>query len=211
MKNRDKYSALSFRHFILGAITVFVYVGVEVGIPNFINLLLTDPKGLAYSAGVAGSVVGTYWFLMMIGRVVGGVASSYISPRIMLTTVSGVAAALVIAGIYSSPESVVNMPVFLSNISFGVAQVPLSVLLFSLCGLCTSVMWGATFNLAVEGLGKYTAMGSGFFMVMVVGGGVLPLLQGVVSDVTGSYIASYWIIARNSLLVIHLRLKLGIF
>jgi len=55
-------------------------------------------------------------------------------------------------------------------------------------------MWGGIFNLAVEGIGKYTAMGSGIFMVMVVGGGVLPLIQGVVADITVSYLASYWVI-----------------
>ena len=87
------------------------------------------------------------------------------------------------------------MPVFKANISFGLQIVPLSVVLFVLCGLCTSIMWGSIFNLAVEGIGKYTAMGSGIFMVMVVGGGVLPLLQGLVADLTVSYLASYWVIA----------------
>ena len=63
-----------------------------------------------------------------------------------------------------------------------------------LCGLCTSVMWGGIFNLAVEGLGKYTAVASGFFMVMVCGGGILPLIQGWVADLTGSYLVSYWVL-----------------
>jgi FHS family L-fucose permease-like MFS transporter len=54
-------------------------------------------------------------------------------------------------------------------------------------------MWGGIFNLAVEGLGKYTALASGIFMMMVVGGGVLPLLQQFISDSVG-YIASYWLI-----------------
>ena len=67
------------------------------------------------------------------------------------------------------------------------------VLLFVACGLCTSVMWGATFNLAVEGLGKYTSIASGLFMVMVCGGGILPLLQGAVADAAG-YIQSYWVL-----------------
>jgi len=72
--------------------------------------------------------------------------------------------------------------------------VPVSVVLFVLCGLCTSIMWGGIFNLAVEGIGKYTTMGSGIFMMMVVGGGVLPLIQGAVADITASYMASYWVI-----------------
>ena len=54
-------------------------------------------------------------------------------------------------------------------------------------------MWGGLFNLAVEGLGKYTSVGSGIFMVMVCGGGILPLIQGYVADLAG-YLASYWVI-----------------
>ena len=71
--------------------------------------------------------------------------------------------------------------------------VPLTALLLVLCGLCTSVMWGSIFNLAVEGLGKSTAQASGIFMVMVVGGGILPLLQNFIAD-KSSYIISYWVI-----------------
>ena len=73
------------------------------------------------------------------------------------------------------------------------ANVPVSIVFFVLCGLCTSVMWGAIFNLAVEGLGKYTSIASGLFMVMVCGGGILPFIQGAVADVTG-YIQSYWVL-----------------
>jgi FHS family L-fucose permease-like MFS transporter len=54
-------------------------------------------------------------------------------------------------------------------------------------------MWGATFNLAVEGLGKYTSIASGLFMVMVCGGGILPLIQGAVADAAG-YVQSYWVL-----------------
>lgn len=61
-------------------------------------------------------------------------------------------------------------------------------------GLCTSVMWGGIFNLAVEGLGKYTAQASGIFMMMVVGGGVVPLLQNWIAT-TYSYMSSYWLVA----------------
>ena len=77
--------------------------------------------------------------------------------------------------------------------SLATPKVPLSALFLVLCGLCTSVMWGGIFNLAVEGLGKYTAQASGIFMMMVVGGGVLPLIQNWLADIT-SYMTSYWII-----------------
>lgn len=62
-----------------------------------------------------------------------------------------------------------------------------------LVGLCTSIMWGGIFNLAVEGLGKYTAAASGIFMVLVSGGGIVPAIQGGVADAAG-YLASYWVV-----------------
>ena len=73
------------------------------------------------------------------------------------------------------------------------ALILLAEFFFVLCGLCTSVMWGAVFNLAVEGLGKYTSIASGLFMVMVCGGGILPLVQGAVADAFG-FINSYWVL-----------------
>lgn len=72
-------------------------------------------------------------------------------------------------------------------------EVPMSALLLVLCGLCTSVMWGGIFNLAVEGLGKYTAQASGIFMMMVVGGGVMPFIQNWIADNAG-YMTSYWLV-----------------
>ena len=198
---KDKHSAMSFRHFLLGTIAIFLYVGIEVGIPNFINLFLTASQsvadgaaGMGIDAGAAGTVVGTYWFLMLIGRLTGAALGGKFSAKSQLTFVSLLSLILVIAGIFLPSSISVSMPVFKADISFGLQVVPLSVVLFVLCGLCTSVMWGGIFNLAVEGIGKYTAMGSGIFMVMVVGGGVLPLIQGVVADLTKSYMASYWVI-----------------
>ena len=61
-----------------------------------------------------------------------------------------------------------------------------------LVGLCTSIMWGGIFNLAVEGLGKYLAAASGIFMVLVCGGGILPWIQAKVADAAG-YLPSYWV------------------
>ncbi len=194
---KDEHSALSFRHFRLGALAIFIYVGIEVGIPNFMNLFLTSAQdaavpGMGMSAAAAGSLVGTYWFLMMIGRLVGGLVGGKVSSKWQLVTVATVAILFVVAGIFSSKETIVSMPAFTGS-SFELVSVPVSVMFFTLCGLCTSVMWGGIFNLAVEGLGKYTSMGSGFFMVMVCGGGVLPVIQGGVSDSAG-YMAGYWVV-----------------
>ena len=196
VKEKHHHSPLSFRHFILGIIAIFVYVGVEVGIPNIANLFMTasaDQGGLGIDPTIAGTVIGTYWFLMMIGRLVGASVGARISSKTMLIFVSALGLALVTLAIFLPTTSTVSMPVFQSDISFGLAQVPVNIMLLVLCGLCTSVMWGGIFNLAVEGLGKYTAMASGIFMVMVCGGGILPLIQAQVADMT-SFLTSYWVI-----------------
>ena len=150
-------------------------------------------QNLGIAEVVAGSVVGTYWFLMFIGRFIGGGLGNVISSKAMLSFVSALGLILVTVAIFM-PESVtVTVPALQENLSFAMAEVPISILFFVLCGLCTSVMWGGIFNLATNGLGKYTAAASGIFMVMVCGGGILPALQGWVADVVG-YIQSYWVI-----------------
>jgi FHS family L-fucose permease-like MFS transporter len=148
---------------------------------------------LAIDPTVAGTIVGTYWFLMLIGRFVGVALGARFSSRSMLSFVSVLGMLFVLLAIFIPQSALVHMPVFKADISFGLAQVPVGIMFLVLCGLCTSVMWGGIFNLAVEGLGKYTAAASGIFMVMVCGGGILPLIQGEISDSVG-YIASFWVI-----------------
>lgn len=193
-KEKDAYSPYSFRHFVLGAVAIFIYVGVEVGIPNIGNLLMT--KDLAMDAATAGTIVGTYWFLMMVGRLIGAAVGAKVSSKAMLSAVSILGILFVLIGIFMPLAATVKMPVFQSDLSFALVSVPASIMFFTLCGLCTSVMWGGIFNLAVEGLGKYTPAASGIFMVMVCGGGVLPLVQGALADAT-SYVSSYWVIVAG--------------
>ena len=176
--------ALSHKNVVFGIIAIFFYVGVEVGIPNVANLYMTDVNGLNIAAGAAGTLVGAYWFLMLIGRLVGGVVGGKVSSRVMMAAVCSVAIFFLLCAMFL-PKSF--------TMSLLGATVPVSILFFVLCGLCTSVMWGAIFNLAVEGLGKYTSIASGLFMVMVCGGGILPLVQGAVADFAG-YVNSYWVL-----------------
>ena len=193
---KSEHSALSFRHFVLGAIAIFLYVGVEVGIQMFINPFMTGSAaegGLGINTTTAGSVVGTYWFLMLVGRLIGASIGAKVSSKVMLTFVSILGIVLTLIAIFIPISYTVKMPVFQADISFGMAEIPMSIMFLVLCGLCTSVMWGGIFNLAVEGLGKFTEAASGIFMVMVCGGGLLPLLQGFVADKT-SYMTSYWVI-----------------
>ena len=193
---KNSHSPLSFRHFVLGAIAIFLYVGIEVGIPNIANLFMTgstEANGLGIDTTTAGSVVGTYWFLMFIGRLTGGSLGAKFSSKGMLSFVSLLGLVFVLLAIFIPETQMVNMPVFKADISFGLAQVPMSIMFLILCGLCTSVMWGGIFNLGTQGLGKYTAAASGIFMVMVCGGGILPAIQGWAADAVG-YIQSYWVI-----------------
>ena len=193
---KNEHSPLAFRHFKLGALAIFVYVGIEVGIPHFAGLFMMTPEaggGLAIDSTIAGSVVGTYWFLMLIGRLVGASLGGKFTSKAMLTVASGVGILFIILAFICPITTMVSMPVFKSDISFGVAQVPISIMFMALCGLCTSIMWGGIFNLAVEGLGKYTEAASGIFMVLVCGGGILPLIQGQIADMSG-FMTSYVVI-----------------
>ena len=195
-KEKSQYGPMSFRHFVLGAIAIFIYVGVEVGIPNVLQKWLQN-GGLNVTSGaeaIAGTVTATYWLLMLVGRLVGASIGSKVSAKSMLTTVSLVGLVLVGGAIFLNPATSVNLPVFKGTAGFGLAEVPVNAALLVLCGLCTSVMWGGIFNLAVEGLGKYTEKASGIFMALVCGGGILPLLQNAIVDLSGSYLTSYWVI-----------------
>ena len=196
---KSQYGPMSFRHFVLGAVAIFIYVGVEVGIPNVLQKWLQN-GGLNVESGaeaIAGTVTATYWLLMLVGRLLGAALGAKVSAKSMLTAVSAVGLCLVLGAIFLSPTSVVNLPVFKGTAGFGLAEVPVNAALLVLCGLCTSVMWGGIFNLAVEGLGKYTEKASGIFMALVCGGGILPFLQNAVVDWTGSYLVSYWVIVAG--------------
>ena len=204
-EEKSQYGPMSFRHFVLGAVAIFIYVGVEVGIPNVLQKWLQN-GGLNVESGaeaIAGTVTATYWLLMLVGRLVGAALGAKVSAKTMLTAVSGVGLALVLGAMFLSPANVVNLPVFQGTAGFGLASVPVNAALLVLCGLCTSVMWGGIFNLAVEGLGKYTEKGAGIFMAMVCGGGILPFLQGVIVTNAHDYLASYWVIIAGLVFLLY--------
>ena len=210
----SQYSPLSFRHFILGAVGIFVYVGVEVGIPNILNKWLQNPDldvlqlgGMGNAEAIAGSVTATYWLLMLVGRLLGAAIGSKVSAKSMLLVASGLGLVLTLVAMFAPVSSLINLPVFKNDASglFGLVQVPVSAALLVLIGLCTSVMWGGIFNLAVEGLGKYTEKASGIFMVMVCGGGIFPLLQNAIVDMKDGigYMASYWVIVAGLIYLLY--------
>ena len=197
-----EHSPWSFRHCLLGVIAIFVYVGVEVGIPGGLNFYLSDttasgawvnPSAVLNAATIGGAVAAMYWLLMLIGRLCSSVIAGKVSSRALMLTTTAIGMILILAAMLTPKSVTVSMPLFsILEGSFSTVVVPLSALLLVLCGLCTSVMWASIFNLATEGLGKYTAQASGIFMMMVVGGGVLPVIQNFFADKIG-YMPSYFI------------------
>lgn len=199
-KDKEKIpasGAFRYSNFVFGMVAIFGYVGLEVGIANFTLQYLSGNESIASgtmtAAAIAGTVTGLYWLLMLVGRLIGGVIGGKVSSRAMLVTTATVAAVLLLLGIYM-PES--KVPFFgfnSSDLSFMPVSIPVNAIFLVLCGLCTSVMWGAIFNLSVEGLGKYTQVASGIFMIMVCGGGIIPLIMGAIAGGTG-ILGSFWLL-----------------
>ena len=185
--------AMSHSHFALGALAIFLYMGIEVGVPNAVQQMLTS-EPYSIPAGTVGMIVAVYWAMMLVGRFVGASIGSKVSARVMITTVSTATLALVLYGMYAPADVLVEFP----GVDWGKLEViwqpiPVGIFSFLLVGLCTSVMWGAIFNMAVEGLGKYTAIASGIFMTMVFGCAVMMGIQGYVADLT-NYMTSFWVV-----------------
>lgn len=199
-RNTERYanSAWQFRHCVLGTIAIFFYVGIEIGIPAQLNFYLSDPsaKGagiLENGAAIGGAIAAIYWLLMMTGRFLSTLISGKVSTREQLGVMCSVAIVLVVSAILLPKEWSVRMPGYSVADGFALFEVPVSCLLLVLCGICTSIMWGCIFNLSVEGLGKYTEQASGIFMMMCVGGGIMPLIQEHIAKTSG-YFASYWLV-----------------
>ena len=184
--------ALKFRHFALGALAIFLYMSVEVGTPTYMISYLQTPE-IGVTAGVAALIASVYWLMMFIGRTIGGAIGGKVSSRAMVSTVAAVAIVLLLFGMFAPTDIKVSVPgIDWGNLSVIWTPVPVGVFAFILVGLCTSVMWGGIFNMAVEGLGKFTAAASGIFMTMVFGCAVMVALQAVVADKV-SILSSYWI------------------
>ena len=186
-------SAWKFRHCALGVVAIFFYVGIEIGIPAQLNFYLSDASSKGAGIAIGGAIAAVYWLLMMVGRACSSAISGKVSTRTQIIAVSSAAIAFILIAIFLPKSLTVSMPGYSAANGFEMFQVPASALFLVLCGLCTSVMWGGIFNLSTEGLGKYTEQASGIFMMMVVGGGIMPLLQDVIAKNVG-YMASYWLV-----------------
>lgn len=169
-------SVWSFRHLTYGVVAIFFYVGCEVCIGMNINLYVTEDKGLDVSTVTLMATL--YWGGLLVGRLFGSTISS-IHPRVQLTFTTVMASLLVVLAM------IINNPWVLVAV-----------------GLFHSIMWGAIFTLAVAQLGKYTSAASGVFMIGVVGGALLPLLQGVLADWIGDWRWSWSIVLFGELVML---------
>lgn len=200
----DKYSCYSFRHFKLGMLAIAVYGAVEVGPPTYILGYLTSAKdavnpGLGMDAGYCGTLGAVYFIFMLIGRFIGGVVGGKISPKAMISSVSLAAIILVALGMMLPTTQTISCPgIDYTTMSFVWGEIPVGIFAFLLVGFCASVMWGGIFNLATEGLGKYTAKASGAFMMMVAGFAVMIGLQAWVVDLTHNYITSFIVVLLSA-------------
>ncbi len=190
-KIKYEHSPFSFRHCTLGIIAIFFYVGIEIGIPGEMNAWISR-MSFEGAAAVAGSLAALYWLLMLVGRSLSSAISGKVSTRTQLIVASSVALCFLLIAILL-PEDIEFTSPSIDWLNITSGKVPMKCLFLFLCGLCTSVMWGGIFNLATEGLGKYTAKASGLFMTMVVGGGVMPFIQDWIGRTYG-YVDSYWLV-----------------
>lgn len=202
-KEKATTGAFKYRHFDLGILAIFLYMGVEVGLPTYVLQFLSTPTnvsaglapGFGMDPGIAATIAGVYWLLMLCGRFIGGLIGGKVSSRTQVTVLATVVIIFVLIGMFAPTSVLVPIVGFNGSAgSFTSAQVPIGILFLVLGGLCTSVMWGGIFNMAVEGLGKYTEFASGMFMTMVFGGALLIPFQGFIADLTGSFLTSYIVV-----------------
>jgi FHS family L-fucose permease-like MFS transporter len=161
----DHDSAWAYKHLVLGAIGIFVYVGGEVSIGSFLINFLGEPAIARMAEKDAGKYVSFYWGGAMIGRFVGAAVMQKIQPGKALTFNAVIAAVLVLMTVLGSGH-------------FAMWTI-LSV------GLFNSIMFPTIFSLAVNGLGKHRGQGSGILCAAIVGGAILPVVQGLFADRIG--------------------------
>ena len=158
----DEGSAWQFKHLRLGAAAIFTYVGAEVAIGSIMINFLGQPSMGSMSHSQAAHFVSLYWGGAMIGRLIGSAALLRVPTERALATVAAVALMLVVIAIFGHG--------------------PVALWAIVSCGLFNSVMWPCIFPLSVKGLGKFTSQGSGILVMMVVGGAIIPEVQGWLAD-----------------------------
>lgn len=158
-------SALQYSHLVLGAIGIFVYVGAEVSIGSFLVNFLGEPHIAGLEESQAAKYIAYYWGGAMVGRFIGAAVMQKIAAGKVLAFNAAAACALILIAIFSS------------------GSVAMWAIL--LVGLSNSIMFPTIFSLAIIGLGKHTSQGSGILCLAIVGGAILPVIQGMLADSIG--------------------------
>lgn len=158
-------SAWSHRHLVLGAVAIFLYVGGEVSIGSFLVNFLGQSEIAGLSEAAAGKMVALYWGGAMVGRFAGSYLTRVFPPGRCLAFNAIVAAALVVFTMMASGAAAM----------WAILAV----------GLFNSIMFPTIFTLAIDGLGRHTGQGSGILCTAIVGGALVPLLQGYFADRIG--------------------------
>lgn len=179
-------SAWKYRHLVLGAVGIFLYVGAEVSIGSFLVNFLGQPFIAGLPAAEAGRYLSFYWGGAMVGRFVGSAAIRYIKPGKALAFNAAAAALLVLVAMLTSGH--VAMWAILA------------------VGLFNSIMFPTIFTLAVDGLGKHTGQGSGILCMAIVGGAIVPVIQGAFADTIGIHRA-FFLPILCYLFILHYGLK----
>jgi FHS family L-fucose permease-like MFS transporter len=157
-----KTSAAGYRHLVLGAVGIFLYVGAEVSIGSFLINFMGEKHIAGLSAETAAKYVTIYGGGAMLGRFIGFAAMRHISPGRALAFNAAMSIALIMVGV------------------FGSGMMAMWAIL--LVGLCNSIMFPTIFSMALHKLGKFTGQGSSILCMAIVGGALVPLAQSVVAD-----------------------------
>jgi FHS family L-fucose permease-like MFS transporter len=155
-------SAWHFRHLRLAAIAIFTYVGAEVATGSIMIAYLGQPSMGSMSHAQAANYVSLYWLSAMVARAIGFFALKRFRAQHALALVSVLGVLFILAAVFGHG--------------------PLALWSLVACGLCNSVMWPCIFPLGVAGLGSFTSQGSGILVTMVVGGAIIPEIQGLLAD-----------------------------
>lgn len=161
----NKESALSHKHLVLGAIGIFLYVGAEVSIGSFLINFFGEENIAGLEEADAAHLVSYYWGGAMIGRFIGFAVMRYVSPGKTLAFNCICSVILVLVAVFTEGK--------------------LAMWAIIAVGLFNSIMFPTIFSMALHNLGKFTGQGSGFLCMAIVGGALVPLLQGALADTIG--------------------------
>jgi len=161
----NKKSIWEFPHLLLGALAIFMYVGAEVSVASFLTSFLGEESIAGLKAENAGKYLSFYWGGLMVGRFLGAAILQKMASHTLLAIMAIAAIILLVIGILTTGW--------------------VAAWSIILVGFCNAIMWSNIFTLSIDGLGKFTSQGSGLLVTAIVGGAILPLIQGFLADNIG--------------------------